>query len=495
MEVKTKVYQDIKKNEKYMKERLGLDISYDVDYRQVIILGRRVQLYFVNGLCDTTIVQELLIEMLNLNENEKEKEKFPEIFTNRLVHQQVAKLKTLDEAVDEMLSGLVVIFVDGYNQVFSIDVRHYPGRTPEEPDTEKVIRGSRDGYTENVVENTALTRRRLRDARLRNEMMKVGERSKTDVCITYIKDIASDGLVDLVKERIEGIEVDGLSMADKSLEEFIIKRKWNTFPLVRYTERPDVAANHLLEGHVIVTVDSSPSVIILPTTYFHHLQHAEEYRQSPVFGTFVRWIRFLAVFLSIFLLPVWILFVQDPSLLPKNLAFIGPNEEGSVPIVLQIILADLGIEFLRMAAVHTPTPLSTAMSLIAAVLIGEIAIDVGMFSAEVILYVSISAIGSYVTPSYELGTANKILKYFLVIVTALFGINGLMIGFTLTILFLVEQKSLKTPYFWPFIPYNPSALLHIIFRIPVPYTNRRPSIVHPKNVYRQPLEKGKEKDK
>lgn len=252
MEVKTKVYQDIKKNEKYMKERLGLDISYDVDYRQVIILGRRVQLYFVNGLCDTTIVQELLIEMLNLNENEKEKEKFPEILTNRLVHQQVAKLKTLDEAVDEMLSGLVVIFVDGYNQVFSIDVRHYPGRTPEEPDTEKVIRGSRDGYTENVVENTALTRRRLRDARLRNEMMKVGERSKTDVCITYIKDIASDGLVDLVKERIEGIEVDGLSMADKSLEEFIIKRKWNTFPLVRYTERPDVAANHLLEGHVIV---------------------------------------------------------------------------------------------------------------------------------------------------------------------------------------------------------------------------------------------------
>src|SRR5699024_1103150 len=142
-------------------------------------------------------------------------------------------------------------------------------------------------------------------------------------------------------------EVDGLSMADKSLEEFIIKRKWNTFPLVRYTERPDVAANHLLEGHVIVTVDSSPSVIILPTTYFHHLQHAEEYRQSPVFGTFVRWIRFLAVFLSIFLLPVWILFVQDPSLLPKNLAFIGPNEEGSVPIILQIILADLGIEFLR----------------------------------------------------------------------------------------------------------------------------------------------------
>ena len=495
MEVKTKVFHDLKKNEEYLRERLGVGVSYDVDFREIIVLERRIQLYSVNGLCDSSIIQELLKELVHLNEYEREKKKLPEILTNRLLHQQLVKLETLDEAVDELLSGLVVLFLDGYDEAFTVDIRHYPGRTPEEPDTEQIIRGSRDGYTENVVENTALTRRRLRDARLRNEMMKVGERSKTDVCVSYIQDIASDGLVDLVKSRIESVEVDGLSMADKSLEEFIVERKWNTFPLVRYTERPDVAANHLLEGHVLVIVDSSPSVIIFPTTYFHHLQHAEEYRQSPVFGTFIRWIRFLAVLVSIYLLPLWLLFVADPSLLPKDLSFIGPNEDGNIPIIIQIILADLGIEFLRMAAVHTPTPLSTAMGLIAAVLIGQIAIDVGLFSPEVILYVSIAAIGSYVTPSYELGTANKILKYFLILMTALFGVNGLMIGFTLTVLYLVNQKSLKTPYFWPFIPYNPSALLHIIFRIPVPYSNRRPSIVHPKNIYRQPVEKGKGNDK
>ncbi len=487
MDNKTNVSPDIRKNEAYMKDRLGIGISFDVDFREIIVLDRKIQMYFVTGLCDSSIIQEVLKEMMYINEHEKSEAELPEILTNRLVHQQVVHLETLDESVDELLSGLVVIFVDGFNRSFSVDIRSYPGRSPEEPDTEQVIRGSRDGYTENVVENTALTRRRLRDARLRNEMMKVGERSKTDVCISYIADIASDGLVELVKKRIRDVEVDGLSMADKSLEEFIVNRRWNLFPLVRYTERPDVASNHLLEGHVLVTVDSSPSVIILPTTYFHHLQHAEEYRQSPVFGTFVRWTRFLAVLASLFLLPLWLLFVLEPSLLPQELSFIGPNEEGNIPIVLQIILADLGIEFLRMAAVHTPTPLSTAMGLIAAVLIGQIAIDVGLFTPEVILYVSIAAVGTYVTPSYELGTANKMVKYILILATALFGVNGFMIGTTATILFLVSKKSLKTPYFWPLIPLNPAALMHIIFRIPVPYSNTRPSIVHPKNNYRMPV--------
>lgn len=487
MDNKTNVSPDIRKNEAYMVDRLGIGISFDVDYREIIVLERKIQMYFVTGLCDSSIIQEVLKEMMYINEHEKSEAELPEILTNRLVHQQVVHLETLDESVDELLSGLVVIFVDGFNRSFSVDIRSYPGRSPEEPDTEQVIRGSRDGYTENVVENTALTRRRLRDANLRNEMMKVGERSKTDVCISYIADIASDGLVELVKKRIRDVEVDGLSMADKSLEEFIVNRRWNLFPLVRYTERPDVASNHLLEGHVLVTVDSSPSVIILPTTYFHHLQHAEEYRQSPVFGTFVRWTRFLAVLASLFLLPLWLLFVLEPSLLPQELSFIGPNEEGNIPIVLQIILADLGIEFLRMAAVHTPTPLSTAMGLIAAVLIGQIAIDVGLFTPEVILYVSIAAVGTYVTPSYELGTANKMVKYILVLATAFFGVNGFMIGTTATILFLVFKKSLKTPYFWPLIPLNPAALMHIIFRIPVPYSNTRPSIVHPKNNYRMPV--------
>ncbi|SHF58183.1 stage V sporulation protein AF [Ornithinibacillus halophilus] len=483
---KSPISGKISETQKYMETKIGVGTSYDVGFREIVILKTKVQLYYLTGLVDSAIVQELLKELVNLNDHEKNRKKVPEIIENRLLHQQVDPIKSMDEAVDQMLSGLIVVFIDGEKFAFVVDVRSYPGRSPEEPDTERVIRGSRDGYTENVVENTALTRRRIRDARLRHEMLKVGERSKTDVCISYLQDVADDGLVQLIKDKIEQIEIDGISMAEKTLEEYIVKRNWNPYPLVRYTERPDVAASHLLEGHVLIIVDTSPSVIILPTTFFHHVQHAEEHRQVPTIGTFIRWTRFLAVFASLFLLPAWLLFVLDPSLLPKGLSFIGPNDEGNIPIVIQIILGVIGIEFLRMAAIHTPTALSTAMGLIAAVLIGQIAIDVGMLSPEVILYISISAIGSYVTPSYELSVANKVANLFLLIATSIWGLIGFVISVTIFLLFLASIKSLRTPYLWPLLPFNFKAMVNILFRVPVPLTKSRPSIVHPKNNYRQP---------
>ncbi|MBM7598308.1 stage V sporulation protein AF [Virgibacillus halotolerans] len=480
---------DIKDNQKFMKERVGVGVSYDLGFREVVVLKRKIQLYYLNGMVDDPNIIQLLKILIEINDNEVDKKKVYEIVENRLVNESVEVIKTMDEAVDQMLSGLIVIFIDGEKSAFVVDVRSYPGRQPEEPDTERVVRGARDGYTENIVINTSLTRRRIRDERLRNEMLSVGERSKTDVCVSYIQDVANDDLVKLIKDKIRAIEIDGLTMTDKALEEFMVERGWNPFPLVRYTERPDVAANHLFEGHVIVTVDTSPSIIIFPATFFDHLEHAEEYRQTPGVGTFIRWVRFFAVMCSLFLLPLWLLFVIDPSLLPKELSFIGPNETGNIPIVIQILMADIGVEFLRMAAIHTPTPLATALGLIAAVLIGQIAVDVGMFSPEVILYVSVSTIGSYVTPSYELSVANKILKLFLVLMTAFFGVVGFTIGFTLIIFFLANLKSLKTPYLWPFLPFNAMGMLHFIFRIPVPYSNVRPSIVHPKDNYRQPTKK------
>lgn len=209
-----------------------------------------------------------------------------------LVHQSVEEISTMDELVDQVLSGLIVIVVDGKPVGLVVDVRSYPGRQPEEPDTEKVVRGSRDGFVENIIVNTAITRRRIRDERLRFEMLHVGERSKTDISIGYIKGIADPDLIDIVRKELESIDVDGLTMADKTIEEFIVKQRYNPYPLVRYTERADVAATHLLEGHVLIYVDTSPSVIITPSTLFHHMQHAEEYRQAPAVGTLVRWTRF-----------------------------------------------------------------------------------------------------------------------------------------------------------------------------------------------------------
>lgn len=487
MKNKVPIPESVYEVEKYMKDRVGLGDSFDLGVRKLKILRKDVHFYYVNGLTDTQFIIEIIEGLVGVNDSEKLSTNLFKIIENRLRHQSVEHIKTMDELVDQVLSGLIVVVVEGEGEGLVIDVRSYPGRTPQEPDTEKVVRGSRDGYVENIIVNTALTRRRIRDERLRFEIMRVGERSKTDVAIGYIKDVANTDLVDVIRKEIKAIEIDGITMADKTIEEFLLKQGYNPFPLVRYTERADVAATHLLEGHVIIIVDTSPSVIITPTTYFHHLQHAEEYRQSAAVGTFVRWIRFLGLISSLFLLPLWFLFVLEPSLLPEKIAFVGPNEQTNVPVIVQLFLADVGIEFLRIAAIHTPTPLSTAMGLIAAVLIGQIAIDVGLFVPEVILYVALASIGTFATPSYELSIANKLVRLGLLVAVAMFHTPGLVVGITLFMVLLASIKSLNTPYLWPFLPFNPAAFMQILIRRSVPGSKIRPSIVHTKNRYKQPV--------
>ncbi|CRK83986.1 spore germination protein [Neobacillus massiliamazoniensis] len=477
--------QSVTEIEHYMKQRVGLGISFDLNLRKLKILNTDVHIYSVSGLCDTRFLIELIEELVEINDHEKRSADVFKIIENRLVNQSVLPIYTLSDLVTFLFSGQTAVVIDGADRAFIVDVRNYPGRTPQEPDTEKVVRGARDGFVENIIMNTALIRRRIRDERLRFELIRVGKRSKTDVAITYLEDVADPDLLNIIRKEINEINIDGIPMADKTIEEFIIKQGFNPYPRIRYTERADVAAAHILEGHVIIVCDTSPSVIITPATFFHHLQHAEEFRESPAMGTFVRWTRFLGVFTSIFLTPLWLLFVLEPSLLPEKLSFIGPNAQTNIPIIVQLFLADFGIEFLRIAAIHTPSPLSTAMGLIAAVLIGQIAISVGLFVPEVILYTAVAGIGTFTTPSYELSIANKIARLSLMLLVSFFHTAGFVIGSTLFFIFLVSMRALNTPYFWPFLPFEPKAILHIIFRRAIPGSVLRPSIVHPRNRYRQ----------
>lgn len=485
-EQKWPIPESVHEIENYMKQRVGLGISFDLNIRKIKILKKDIHLYCISGLCDSLSITHLLEELVEINDHEKLGSDVFKLVENRLVNYSVEQNDQLDYMIEKVLSGLAGVVVEGGTKAFIIDVRSYPGRSPQEPDTEKVVRGSRDGFVENIILNSALTRRRIRDQRLRFEMIRIGTRSRTDVALGYIEDIADPDLLNILRKELKDLDVDGLPMADKTIEEFLMNQGWNPFPLVRYTERADVAAAHLLEGHIIIYCDTSPSVIIAPTTYFHHVQHAEEFRESPPLGTFVRWVRFLGVLTSLFLLPLWLLVVLEPSLLPKSLSFIGPNKLTHIPTVVQLFLGDFGIEFLRIAAIHTPTPLSTAMGLIAAVLIGQIAISVGLFTPEVILYVAISGLGTFTTPSYELSVANKITRMFLMLIVAFFHTPGFVIGTTVIFIFLVNTRALNTPYLWPFLPFEPKGFMHILFRRAVPGSMLRPSIVHPRNSYRQP---------
>ncbi|MGM8215406.1 spore germination protein [Bacillaceae bacterium W0354] len=478
--VQVPISKKFNENIEYLKKELRVDKNFDIIHHKMEHGGVKIGMFLVDGFGSTMPIIQMLRNLELLDQGIFKKDPIETLTRTIIPHQEVATSKDLEEVITQILSGQSALIIEGCQEAVLVDTREYPSRSPEEPDLERVVRGPRDGFVETGVFNAALIRRHVRDRSLTMEYLQVGKRSKKDIIMTYIDSIVDPELVRRLRNKIESINIDAISMGEKALEELIFGKGLNPYPLVRYTERGDTSANHLFEGHVLIIVDGSPSVMICPTTFWHHLQHAEEYRQSPISGAFLRWIRFIAVFTALFLLPLWYLFATHPELLWPGWEFIGLKEEGSIPLYLQFLIAELGVEMLRMAAIHTPSALATALGLIAALMIGDIAISVGLFTPEVILYLSIAVIGNYATPSYELGLSNRLVRIALLTVTALFGVTGFVIAVFLWLLLLISTKTLNTPYLWPFIPFNPMAMWEVLVRSPIPLQDTRPSVLHPK---------------
>ncbi|MBG9456586.1 stage V sporulation protein AF [Lysinibacillus sphaericus] len=471
---KDKLFNNVEEAEDFLKEQFGDGESFDISIKHLFVKDLPVLCAYVTGLVDGVVLTQLLSNMLPDEDVDIEDEKeYFEAYFNFQGRSEETKREAILLAI---LSGQVVFITkSGYGYV--AEIRSYPGRTPEEPDNEKVIRGSRDGFVEGISQNTALIRRRIRNSNLRFELHKISEIGQTDVALAFIKGIANDETLDKLRQRIVQIHHDGLTMTDKSLEEWLFKQKFHPVPFVRYTERPDITAAHLLEGHIAIIVDTSPSVILVPATAFHLLQHAEEYRQAPSVGTFVRFMRYFGAFTGLLLLPIWYLFATHGIHLPDELSFLGAKEKSHIPLLLQVLIGDIGIEFLRMAAIHTPSPLSTAMGLVAGITIGQIAIDVGVFSPEVVLYTAVSAILTFIIPSYELGISIKLFRILLLIMTGIWGVNGLFIGIFILFTYLCSLRPMQAPYLWPLIPFFPTAMLRVLIRFPMTADALRPYVV------------------
>lgn len=486
LKIQEDIPSSIKEVQRVLEERVGLNRSFDLVLREMVFGSKRVGIFYCNGFAKDTVLTDIITRLSYADEEDVSHHTLETFIEKLIPHIQVKSYKKMSEIVGQVLMGGTAFFIEGEIAAIAVDVKSYPIRSIEEPDLERVVRGSRDGFVETLLMNVTLVRRRIRDERFKLEIMQIGKRTKTDVCIAYINDIANPDLVQAIKDKVKSVEIDGLPLAEKQLEEAIVNKGWNPYPMVRYSERPDVVSAHLLEGHVCVFVDTSPSVMIMPTTFFHHVQHAEEYRQTPFIGTYLRWVRFVGIIASIFLLPLWFMMVQDPSLKPAGLEFLGPQKEGTLPLLVQFLLADIGIDLMRMAAVHTPTPLATAMGLVAAILVGDIAVKTGLFINEVILYLALASIGMFATPSYELGLANRIVRLALLIVVAIFQVPGFVVGSTLWMILLATRKSYNAPYMWPFIPFNAKSFFAILVRRPVLASKTRLSITKPIDGTRQP---------
>ena len=475
------VFSSIDEAKDFLYSKFGKDESFDVCIKDLHVRTLPVLCVYISGLVDgATLTVQLTPLFTHTYELEKqhpiEQKDEPKYFDDHFNFYGKSEPKDRNEFMLGVLSGQVgFITASGYG--YLMEIRSYPGRQPEEPDNEKVIRGSRDGFAENIMLNTALIRRRIRDPQLRFELQKISTLGQTDIAITYMKDIVNPKHLDWLHKRLKEIKHDGLTMADKSLEEWLFKQKFHPLPFVRYTERPDIVAAHLLEGHIAIVVDTSPSVMLMPISMFHLLQHAEEYRQAPLIGTTFRFLRYFAAFFSLTLLPIWYLLATNEQYLPEALDFIGAKEESAIPLFLQIIIAHLGLEYLRIAAIHTPTPLSTAMGLVAGIIIGQIAIDVGLFSPEVVLYTAVTAIFSFSIPTFELSAAVKYFQFFILLATVAAGPAGFFVAGWIIFSYLCSLKPMTVPYMWPLVPFFPKAFARIFIRFPMADDALRPYLV------------------
>lgn len=479
---KRPISRRIEVNRAAVERDLGFGVSFDVIIKPLKVAGKDAFLLAIDGFVNTLVMTEVTHFLLRTRREEVAPLNVEKLDARRVGYIETDTSDDLDEVIERVLSGFIALFVDGEEACILIEARTYPGRQPEEPALEKVLRGPRDGFTETLLFNTSLIRRRLRDPKLRTEVLTVGRRSRTDVALLYIEDVTNAHLVADIRERIRQIRVDGLPMAEKTLEEFLTGRRkwWNPFPVVRYTERPDVAATHLLEGHVVIVVDTSPVALILPVTFFHHVQHAEEFHQDVTIGIFFRSVRFIALFIAWILTPLWVAVALSHDILPESLAFIGPKKPAEVPLFLQFIFGELGIELIRMALIHTPSALATSMGIIGAILLGQLATQVGLFTPEAVLYTALSALGFFAIPSHEMAAAVRLMRLILLVLAGVWRLPGFLLGLGLNFLLLLRTRSFGVPYLWPLIPFNGPALLSVLIRQPQPSIATRPSILHPK---------------
>ena len=364
-----------------------------------------------------------------------------------------------------ILSGNIVIDVESV--YYELDVRKYPSRSINEPETEKSVRGAKDGFIEAILTNVGLIRRRIRNPNLTFKKMQVGSLAPIDICLCYIEGLCDPNLKEQVEQKISQISTRDLVMSDRALEELLVQQVYNPFPLIRYSERPDIVSSHIVKGNIAIITDTSSSVMMLPTTLVEILEHVEEHRQVPIIGTMIRIVRLLAVFLSVYLVPLWILSTIYGN---KGIFLLASIQDMDFNLfMMQIFVVEIAIELLELPPFISPTGLSSAMGMIAAVLLGEMAIDLGLFIPEILLYCAISNVGSFATPNYELSLGNKYIKLAMILSIWLFKNYGFIIFNFAFLLFLMNIQLFGVSYIYPFCPFNAKDVLFFFIRRPKPH--------------------------
>lgn len=460
------VSSDIEKSVADFKREAATDKNFDIITREFKIGVQKAAFFLLDGDSHSQVTTQIMRSFLEKHADKKEKMSVSGIMESVIPFVEVTLISDIDNAIVTMMAGTVIMFLDGIDTAFAIDAKQYPQRNTAEPETDKVIRGSHDGFVEVTIFNAALIRRRIHSKFLRMEQMLVGNVSPTAVIVCYMDNICNKKLLKKIKDKIKNIDIDALAMNQETLSENLFPPVWyNPLPKILYSERPDKTCAALLEGKIAVIIDNSPSVMILPSTMFDFLSEANDYYFPPITGTYYRFVKVFLMLTAIFLTPVWLCLLSYPDAVPAWLEVIKIKDPAYVPPVVQLIIMEFILEVTRIATLNAPNVLGSAIGIVGALLVGECAVSSGWMTAESVFFMSFLAVGIYALPSFELGYAFKFFRIFLIILTGIFKIWGLIAGTAVILLLAVCTKTADGGgYLYPLIPFDAKELVRISTR-------------------------------
>lgn len=458
-----RLYFDYDTSVMLLREKLRVGESFDIIERHLDVSGADVCFFYVDGFvkdAEMLRVMQYLLSQKELGDAKSLEKKIPYV--------ELELTDSISKIIRSVLSGQSVMLTESFGaEAILLDMRTYPARGTSEPETDKVMQGARDGFVETLVMNTALIRRRIRDPRLTFSHFSLGGSSDTDVVVCYMDGIAEEDTVNAVKKRISSVKPKSLTLGTQSLLECLVRTGWfNPFPKIRTTERPDTASAQLLEGSVIVLCDTSPLAMIFPTSIFDYLEETDDFYFPPMTGTYLRLVRTLILLLSVVITPLWYLAIEYNLVLPDALSFIIPDDPGALPIILQLFLAELAIDGLKIASTNTPDILSNSLSVVGALLLGDFAVSVGWLCPDVILYMAFVAIANFAQQNHELGYAFKFMRMLILGLVWVFKIWGFILGIIIFCAAVATNKTAlgKRHYLYPLIPFNARDFSRLIIR-------------------------------
>ena len=454
---------------KELKKKVPVGESFDLLERKLDIGGKDATMFFVDGLVDGGMMQRVIFSLFSLTPEKVSKaETVDDFLKSNMPFLDALVITDLDAAIKYMYSGLVPLFISGYSGIIIIDCRDYPLRGIEEPSKEKSLRGSKDGFVESMMTNIALIRRRIRDNNLIFKVFCIGEITKTDVSMAYMKNKADMGMVKKLQDSLNSLRIEGLTVTEQTLVEKLVGKKpgrFNPFPKVRYAQRPDIIAAHVEEGKIAVIVDNSPTVILIPAGIFDFVQDVDDYYFPVLTGNYFRLLRIANILVILFATPMYLLFAEGDIPVHEAIKFFITEEDFAIGIFWQFILLELAVDGLKLASLNTPESLGMSLSVIGALILGEFSVSSGWFVPQTILCMAVVALASFTQPSIELGYAVKFVRVLMLTGAHFLGWPGMAGAFVLSLIVMATTKTLVgTSYLYPLIPWEGSKLKKLIFR-------------------------------